>query len=760
MTPETHFLDSTRLTEYFRTLKEKLPQLAFLFLAYLSTARFGNLIFQNIDQGPALIWPAAGISIAGLYLSGYSIWPAVTFASLLTNYLNGSSITVSIIIALANTAQALVGAHILKTFGFERRLDRLWDILVLFMTAFLASAVSPTLGLAGVAVFSNVSQNSLPASWVSWWMGGVLSVTVLTPLITSWIDSIHIPKRRKTIEATAAFLTIAGINYILFFTQHNTLAGIPLVYTTLLPLFWICLRFKPKYVVIGVFLTTILSISGVLYGYERNLTPESEVGVQLMSIEVFSIIISMIFYILSAVYAERKKAERNLKDYVMQLEQALETIRQHALHDILTGLPNRKSMEERFGVTKSLATRHGHKVAMLFLDLDQFKNVNDTLGHSVGDMVLKEVSSRLQNSIRQVDTVARLGGDEFIIILSEIQQTQDIENVAQKVLQSFNEPLSILEHEIQTSTSIGIAVYPEAGEDINDLLRSADIALYRAKDKGRNQYQFYDLDMKNQLHAKISLEHDLRHAIDNQQLRLVYQPYVDIQTDKIKGVEALIRWNHPILGLLSPKDFIPLAEDTGLINQIGLWVLNRACKQIKQWKKQGILLPVSINLSAKQFFGNNLVESIANALEKYELSPADLDLEITETVAMQTMYTSDQLQELVRMGVSISMDDFGTGYSSLGSIRTLYLNRLKIDKAFVNNLMKDPQDEAIIKTIISMGHTLGLRICAEGIETVEQKEILKGLGCDSGQGYLFYKPMEGVDIVKAVELERFVFARR
>lgn len=749
MDAHTLYLIRSRIFEYFKGLKGKLPQLGFLFLTYVLTARVGRLVSESSNQGPALIWPPAGISIAFLYLGGYGLWPAVALGSLVNNLLNGTSIGTSIVIATANTIQALFGASVLKWLSFDNKLDRLWDITILFLTAIVATTVAPTFGQAGIYALNGFQSGTISVGWVAWWLGGVLSVAILTPLVVSWAGPIKLPNRKKALELSIAYVVLLLVGYVIFWTGLNAIAAIPLIYLILLPLFWISLRFQPKYVSMAMFLMNFVAVTGIIFGQE--LTSKEQIGQQLMQIETLTLMLCIIFYIISSITAERKNAENNLKDYVNQLERAVETIRQHALHDILTGLPNRKAMEERFGVTKSIAIRHGHKVAMLFLDLDQFKNINDTLGHSIGDLVLKEVASRLQESIRQVDTVARLGGDEFIIILSEIHDIADIENVAQKVLEAFTDSIKVQEHEIQTSTSIGIAVYPDAGQDINELLRSADIALYRAKDKGRNQYQFYDLDMKNRLHAKLSLEHDLRHAIEKQQLRLVYQPHVDLRTNQILGVEALIRWQHPVLGLLSPKDFIPLAEETGLINPIGLWVLNRACKQIRQWKKFGFTVPVSINLSAKQFFPNNLVESITQALQKYDLRPGELDLEITETVAMQTLYASDQLEELVKMGVSISMDDFGTGYSSLGYIKTLFLNRLKIDQAFVKNVITDPHDETIIRTIISMGHTLGLKICAEGIETQEQRTLLSSMGCDSGQGYLFCKPMDGTSIVQLFE---------
>ncbi|MBX4188090.1 MAG: bifunctional diguanylate cyclase/phosphodiesterase, partial [Candidatus Doudnabacteria bacterium] len=330
-----------------------------------------------------------------------------------------------------------------------------------------------------------------------------------------------------------------------------------------------------------------------------------------------------------------------------------------------------------------------------------------------------------------------------IVILSEINDYDDIEKVAQKILGLFQTPINIKNYEHEISTSIGISVYPDIGEDMDVLLRSADIALYRAKDRGRDRYQFFDEDMKQDLHKKLSLEKDLRSAIRLQQLKLLYQPYIDLKTNKVVGAEALIRWDHPTLGLLSPNEFISLAEETGLIITIGNWVIKKACKQIRAWKKLGNPLSVSINLSAKQLAGNNLVNSIRESLDTYNVEPKYLELEITESIAMQNKeQTSSKLKELVDMGMSITMDDFGTGYSSLSYLKGFHVQKIKIDQSFVKDVNRDPQDAAIVRTIISMGHTLGLKVCAEGIETTKQKNFLTAVNCDAGQGFLVCKPVE------------------
>jgi diguanylate cyclase (GGDEF)-like protein len=727
--------------------QHKLAKMGFLFLAYFSTARLGATLFNLTANGSALIWPPAGISIAALYLGGYSYWPAIALGSLLNSIYNGSPVITAVTIALANTLQAAAGAYILKRFRFDKKISALKDMLLIILVGFVATTIAPTLGLAVATWDIGFEISSLGSRWVVWWLGGLFSVVILTPLLISWIGPVRIGNRKRFFEGLLAVGILSFLYYMLFWTTTTSFLGISLVYLMIMPLFWIALRLGTKQTALAIFLLATMMLSSIFLG-PRNL-PVERLDSALKQGELFVMIISFIFLILAAISDERKKNSEMLKEHVKQLENALETIRQHALQDALTALPNRKALEERFLLSRSMAMRHQHKLAVLFLDLDQFKNVNDTLGHNVGDLVLKEAADRLKNSVRDLDTVARLGGDEFIIVLSEIQSNTDIELVADKILQAFRVPMYVQNHIINTSASIGVAVYPDSGETIDSLLKNADIALYRAKDRGRNRFMFYDLEMKNRLHAKISLEKDLKVAIEKNQLRLEYQPIIDLQTDKVQGAEALLRWDHPILGPLKPNDFIPLAEDTGLILPIGNWVLKRACKQIAQWKKDGMGIAVSVNISSKQLNGTNLVENIAKVIKKYEINPNCLELEITESIAMQNpVHTGKQLEDLVRMGVSITMDDFGTGYSSLSYLKGLYLQKLKIDRSFVKDVIVDPQDEVIIRTIVSMGHTLGLKVCAEGIETNEQKQILQLLGCDSGQGYYICRPIDGDELIK------------
>lgn len=425
---------------------------------------------------------------------------------------------------------------------------------------------------------------------------------------------------------------------------------------------------------------------------------------------------------------------------ITEKKEAEETIKFHAYHDILTGLMNRKGLDEHFAISKSMM--ENQKIALLFLDLDRFKTINDTLGHIIGDQVLKEVAGRIQGCIGAKDIVARLGGDEFIIILNDVSSIDEIIKVSECILDAFGPSMHIPNQKLHLSASIGIAVYPEDGVDIHDLLKNADTALYRAKDAGRNRFQFYDVSMNLHSYARLALENDLRLAINNDEIIFHYQPIVD-KNKKLIGTEALTRWNHPTQGLLQPGQFINLAEEVGLIGLLGYEGNKKVWKQFKTWKdKHGICCRISMNISSKHFENDDFIPELKETLIEYGLSPTDIELEITESIAMNNNDTThNKLNELKDMGISLSIDDFGTGYSSLSYLKDFPINRLKIDKSFVRHCIGNIQDQSIIKAIIAVGHSLGFEVIAEGVETNEQFDFLIEQGCDGFQGYLFDKPL-------------------
>jgi diguanylate cyclase (GGDEF)-like protein/PAS domain S-box-containing protein len=427
-----------------------------------------------------------------------------------------------------------------------------------------------------------------------------------------------------------------------------------------------------------------------------------------------------------------------------------DSIRHMALHDALTGLPNRVLLEERIQQALLHSDRDGRWVAVVFLDLDQFKLINDSLGHSAGDELLKTVADRMVQCVRSIDTVARLGGDEFVIVLFDAPDNMEgIAHTLQRIQHVIAQPLQIGAQKLQVTCSMGVSTYPENGTDIDTLLMNADAAMYSAKDMGRNNYQFYASEMNAKVQEKLVLQDGLRRAIEHSEFLLLYQPQVDLLSGRIIGVEALIRWQHPELGVISPNRFIPLAEETGLIVPIGEWVLRTACKQNKAWQDAGMpLIRLSVNVSARQFAEKNLTHRVARALEDSGLDACYLELELTESLIMQDVPQAIvKMEALQTMGVQMSIDDFGTGYSSLSALKQFPVCRLKIDQSFIRDVPTNPDDKAIAMAVISLGHMLNLKVIAEGVETEQQLAFLRENECDEAQGYLFSRPVSSDEIV-------------
>jgi len=440
--------------------------------------------------------------------------------------------------------------------------------------------------------------------------------------------------------------------------------------------------------------------------------------------------------------AELKSANARLEAEIAERKQAEERARHLADHDALTGLPNRRLLEDRLTQALALSYRNRKQTAVMFVDLDRFKTINDSLGHSVGDILLKEVAVRLVKQLREVDTICRTGGDEFVVVLPDMRQAGDAANVAQKIIENLSQPIRIEERELTVTPSIGIAVFPEDGRDAETLIRNADAAMYHAKEMGRSNYQFFTEQMNLSASRRLALESDLRRALGRGELRLYFQPITDARTGAVAGHEALLRWQHPERGLINPADFIQVAEDTGLILKIGEWILQEACR----WATFiGVErnLPVSVNLSARQFNDPRLLGMVAKALGDSGLPARLLELEITESVAMQqTDVTLATLKKLRELGVSIAIDDFGTGYSSFSYLKLFPVNTLKIDRSFIAEVERNGDHRAIVAAIIALAQVLGLRVVAEGVETEGQRQFLRGFGCEQIQGYLTGAPAD------------------
>jgi diguanylate cyclase (GGDEF)-like protein/PAS domain S-box-containing protein len=433
---------------------------------------------------------------------------------------------------------------------------------------------------------------------------------------------------------------------------------------------------------------------------------------------------------------------------------AEERVQYLAYYDALTGLANRSLFQDRLQQAMIDADRYERLVGLIFLDLDRFKNINDTLGHDHGDQLLRAVAERLSGVVRKGDTVARLGGDEFTIVLADMAHVDDAARVAQKILEVFTRPFHVHERELHMTASLGITLYPFDDRNVQDLLRNADIAMYRAKEIGRNTYQFYAADMTARARERLALEGELRQALERRELVLHYQPVVEMTGGAVIGMEALARWQHPTRGWVMPDTFIPVAEESGQILAIGEWVLRTACRQCAQWRRQGFpQLRVAVNLSARQFHQRSLVELIRQILVETELSPAALDLEITESALLQhDEATLTMLKAFRHMGVSLIIDDFGIGYSSLSYLRRFPIRALKIDRSFVRDVPGDPDDAAIVDAVITLARSLGLVVIAEGVETAAQRDYLRARGCSIGQGHFYGEPVPAEELEKGFTL--------
>ncbi len=443
-------------------------------------------------------------------------------------------------------------------------------------------------------------------------------------------------------------------------------------------------------------------------------------------------------------------ANIQLLSEMAERQQAEARARHLSLHDELTGLPNRRLLQDRLSHALALARRERTRVAVMFVDLDRFKVINDTLGHAGGDEVLQQMGTRLATALRDSDTVSRVGGDEFVMVLTHLQADTNIAPIAAKVFAELSAPCTAGGREMRITPSIGVSVYPDDGEDAIALLGFADAAMYHAKSLGGHTVQFYTAEMSAASQRRLRLEHDLDSAISNGELILYYQPRIDFLSGTVVGYEALLRWQHPEEGLIGPSVFVPIAEESGQIMTIGEWVIKRACQQMKKWREDGFVVPsVAVNLSARQFFDDRLSEHVAQALREADMQPAQLELEITESILMaNTEETMNLFAALRKLGVKLSIDDFGTGFSSLAYLKRFHVDTLKIDHSFVRDISTSADDAAIVRAIISLAKSLQLRVVAEGVETRAQVDFLRGCGCDEAQGYYFAHPLPAADVAQ------------
>jgi len=507
--------------------------------------------------------------------------------------------------------------------------------------------------------------------------------------------------------------------------------------------FIISLDFKIKFISLGIGLMAFSFLNDVID--EINLAlPNWLVGLQdVIFEEVFQgLAIIMITYGFYKAIEEKESFVKEMKDL--------------AFNDYLTSLPNRRSIKEKLSLFIKEASNSSKKLGILFVDLDEFKIINDTFGHNIGDDLLKKASIRLRNVIRTKDIVARLGGDEFVIVLHDVIEYGEVECIANRIIEKFKEAFILNGIHIHTSCSIGISVFPENGGDLDTLFKNADIAMYKAKENGKNNFEIYDESMNDLSIRKLQIAEGLRIALEKEEFYLTYQPKVDILTKRITGLEALLRWNHPTFGLLYPNEFIQIAEETGIIKEIDLHVLGLVCKQLKNWINSGLEpVNIAINISAQLFNEKTFIERVESILENNEIDTSFISMEITETTAMENKdYALRILNQLKKHNIQIHLDDFGTGYSSLCYLKTFPVDVLKIDKLFIDGIVKDKKDESIITSLINMAKSLGIKVVSEGVETIQQLKFLEENKCDEYQGFLFSKPVPIEEIEARLKYSR------
>jgi len=728
------------------------------FLAYVVAAALGlGLALPGTNASP--FWPPTALALALLYRHGLRCWRVVLAGALAVNVLfmaragvqPSVALPASIGVAVGNTLEAVLGIWLLRHYAGETlpfRNPRGLGVFVAFCAVF-APAVSATIGVtisrwADLGGASDYSEN-----WWTWWIGDASGALTMAPVLMLALQARWVlPNRQRLIEAGALFLAlVAGTLAVFGLWPDHGEHRYPLVFFLVPVIVWAVLRFQTAGAANSVFLIALIATVGTLGGggpFWREDMHES-----LMLLQVFILVLAGTTLGLGAVLADRSRM-------VSLLAQANRELHELAFNDPLTGLPNRLTLIDRLQQAERAARRDARRAAVLFLDLDRFKRINDSLGHRAGDELLKAMADRLRAAVREVDTVCRLGGDEFVVLLSEIDTPADAAVVAEKIVHCLRQPMHLGHLDLAVSTSIGIALVPDDGTDGSELIRHADLAMYRAKQRGRNQFLFYTEQMNQDAVRGVEREHELRQALLDRQFCLHYQPIVDLRDGAVIGIEALLRWQHPKFGLLPPREFMAFAEESGLLVDIGAWALREAGAQIRQVRESGArALKLAVNLSLRQLRDRNLPSLIARALGETGLDGRWLTLEIDEHMLAEDLLAKlDFLHDLGRIGISLTMDGFGAASHSLELLKRLPVSVVKIDQDLVGQLQHDPAARDIALAIIALAHRRGLAVIAEGVETPAQREFLVESGCDFAQGYGFHPPMPLADLTALLAAAR------
>ena len=705
-----------------------------LTLSYFLAARFGLWLATTMNSTVSAVWPASGLAIAALVLLGWRYWPAVLvgafFASLFI-----FPWYVALAVSVGCSLEALVALWLLnRSGGIHAALDRVQDVVKLtFFAAPLACAVSASFGIAALGATHLLPPSELARGWFIWWMGDMMGCLLVAPALMVWW--VH---RRQAIHFWTAFEASAILLLMLASVGVSMLTGVDQNHYLLFAfLIWAALRF-------GVPGVTLVTLAAATLGMAMAFRPMAETSsyTALFDMQILLSIIALSGLLVAAALAERKHSEWRLD--------------QLARFDGLTGLANRAAFQEQLERTTAYVQRHGGNVALLYLDLDRFKQINDTLGHQTGDQLLQIMATRIQASVRSEDFVARIGGDEFTVMVQGEHAARAGAAVAQKILQALAEPLTLMGRDYVMSASIGIGVLrttstttggtPTQLDDAQELLRHADTAMYRAKQQHCG-FLYFNSSMNVASKLQLSLEGGLRRALEQGEFELYYQPKVDAVHQRITGAEALLRWCHPRSGVILPSHFIPAIEASSLMEPIGLWVLRQACQQALVWRRAGLPVQrVAVNFSARQFVLPNFLLMVDQVLQETGLDADQLEVEITESTAMTNpRQTLETLIALKQRGVHLSIDDFGTGYSSLAYLKRFPIDAIKVDRSFIQELGRDADDAAIVSAIIQLAHSMQMRVIAEGVETVEQRDFLVQHGCDEMQGFLYSPPLPAED---------------
>ncbi len=680
----------------------------------------------------SVVWIPSGLGVAALLLGGKKYWVAIFIGAMFAYLSIDRPLLPAFFIALSNVIEPLLLVWMLAGNGkFNRDLQQPSDYLLLTLFGALSAAVTATIGVLTLIFNGVIPAGAFLHGAMLWWMGNLLGIALITPLLLVWK---HIPKNWfqgniRRIE-TVLFLALTFLTCEIVFGDwlKGSIANVPRDYLMFLFVAWGAIRFGRHGVTLVILLTAIQGLLGAIDIH--GLFAEDIQKTELTNYWLYMMTLGFVGISMATTINARRRNE--------------ETIRHQAHYDELTKLPNRRLFRDRLDQAILKAQRDGGAVTLMLIDLDRFKEVNDTLGHDAGDILLVEAARRIQRCVREADTVARMGGDEFVVILNAMGESVGIERVAQNIINLLNESFTLGNSTAYISASIGITLYPTDATDIEDLLKHADQAMYVSKAMGRNRYCYFTQTMQESAQERLRLSNDLRNALEDRQFRVYYQPIVDLATGEIHKAEALIRWQHPTRGLIYPADFIPLAEESGMINRIGDWVFKQAANQCKIWKqKHNPAFQISVNKSPVQFHREDSdSQEWLDLLRELELPGRNITIEITEGLLLNAKASvQDKLLALRDAGIQVSIDDFGTGYSSLAYLKKFDIDQLKIDQSFVRNLQGDQDDMALCEAIIVMAHKLGLKVIAEGVETIGQRDLLKLAGCDYAQGYWFSKPV-------------------